>query len=128
MNRGDDSLVYNTFDGHRLIAWAQEKGRQPEVKAALLKAYFTDGQNIADRKVLADVAASVGLDRAEASEVLASDRFVQEVREEEALWVQRGINSVPAVVVNERYLISGGQPPEVFEQQLRTILSGQVRD
>ncbi|MBP0645348.1 DsbA family protein, partial [Mycobacterium tuberculosis] len=73
------------------------------LKQVLLKAYFTDGKNIADREVLADLAAQAGLDRAEASEVLASDRFAQEVRAEEALWIQRGISSVPAVVVNDRY-------------------------
>ena len=128
MNRGDASRVYNTFDGHRLLAWAQQKNAQMALKQVLLKAYFTDGKNIADREVLADLAAQAGLDRAEASEVLASDRFAQEVRAEEALWVQRGISSVPAVVVNDRYLISGGQPPEVFEEQLRAILAGDERE
>jgi len=128
MNRGDASRVYNTFDGHRLLAWAQQKNAQMTLKQVLLNAYFTDGKNIADREVLADLAAQAGLDRAEASEVLASDRFAQEVRAEEALWVQRGISSVPAVVVNDRYLISGGQPPEVFEEQLRAILAGDERE
>lgn len=124
MNRDDASLVYNTFDAHRLLAWAKEKNAQAALKLVLLEAYFTDGKNIADRNVLAELATQAGLDGAEASEVLASDRFVQEVREEETLWIQRGISSVPAVVVNDRYLISGGQPPEVFEEQLRAILAG----
>lgn len=128
MNRDDASRVYNTFDGHRLLAWAQQKNAQMALKQVLLKAYFTDGKNIADREVLADLAAQAGLDRAEASEVLASDRFAQEVRAEEALWIQRGISSVPAVVVNDRYLISGGQPPKVFEEQLRAILAGDERE
>ncbi len=123
MNRDDDSRVYNTFDAHRLLAWAKEKNRQAALKMVLLKAYFTDGKNIADKKVLAELATQAGLDGVEAGEVLGSDRFAQEVKEEEALWTQRGINSVPAVVVNDRYLISGGQPPEVFEEQLRTILA-----
>ncbi|WP_432240242.1 DsbA family oxidoreductase [Herbaspirillum robiniae] len=126
MNRDDASLVYNTFDAHRLIAWAGEQHAQAALKAALLKAYFTDGKNIADRAVLADIAAQCGLDGAEAARVLASDRFAQEVRDEETMWAQRGINSVPAVVVNDRYLISGGQPPEVFEQQLRAILADEA--
>lgn len=128
MNRDDASRVYNTFDGHRLLAWAGQKNAQVPLKLALLKAYFTEGKNIADRDVLAGIAAQAGLDRAEASEMLASDRFVQEVREEEALWIQRGISSVPAVVVNDRYLISGGQPPEVFEEQLRAIMAGDDRE
>jgi len=127
MNRDDASRVYNTFDAHRLLSWAKEKNVQAALKLVLLKAYFTDGKNIADRDVLAELAQQVGLDGAEASEILASDRFGQEVKAEEALWAQRGISSVPAVVVNDRYLISGGQPPEVFEEQLRAILAGDAR-
>jgi len=124
MNRDDNSRVYNSFDAHRLLAWAKEKNLQTALKLALLQAYFTDGKNIADREVLATLAGQVGLDSTEASEILASDRFAQEVKDEEALWAQRGISSVPAVVVNDRYLISGGQPLEVFEEQLRAILAG----
>ncbi|WP_034303831.1 DsbA family oxidoreductase [Herbaspirillum sp. RV1423] len=127
MNRDDASRVYNTFDAHRLLSWAKEKNVQAALKLILLKAYFTDGKNIADRDVLAELAEQAGLDGAEAGEMLASDRFAQEVKEEEALWAQRGISSVPAVVVNDRYLISGGQPPEVFEEQLRAILAGDAR-
>lgn len=126
MNRDDASRVYNTFDAHRLLTWAKEKNAQPALKLALLEAYFTDGKNIAERNVLAQLAGQVGLDSAEAADILASDRYAQEVRDEETLWAERGISSVPAVVVNDRYLISGGQPPEVFEQQLREILAGEA--
>lgn len=132
MNRDDNSRVYNTFDAHRLLAWAGEldqasqSGTQLALKRALLKAYFTDGQDVGSREVLQELAAQAGLDRAQAGAVLASDRFAQQVKEEEALWASRGIRSVPAVVVNDRYLISGGQPPEVFEQQLRSILAGET--
>jgi len=128
MNRDDNSRVYNTFDAHRLLAWAKEKNRQAELKLVLLKAYFTDGKNIADRNVLAELAMQAGLDGVEAGEVLGSDRFSQKVKEEETLWAQRGISSVPAVIVNDRYLISGGQPPEVFEEQLRAILANDGRE
>jgi len=128
MNRDDASRVYNTFDAHRLLAWAKEKNAQATLKLVLLKAYFTDGKNIADRNVLAELARQAGLDGAEADEVLVSDRFAQEVKEEETLWARRGISSVPAVIVNDRYLISGGQPPEVFEEQLRAILASDERE
>jgi predicted DsbA family dithiol-disulfide isomerase len=124
MNRDDASRVYNTFDAHRLLAWAQATELQGTLKAALLKAYFTDGKNIADREVLLAIVSEVGLDSAEAGAILASDRYAEEVKSEEVLWAQRGISSVPAVVVNDRYLISGGQPPEVYEEQLRAILAG----
>ncbi len=123
MNRDDDSRVYNTFDAHRLLAWAVEQGAQLALKQALLRAYFTDGQDIGDADVLVSLAQSVGLDGQEARAVLDSDRFASQVREDEQLWASRGIRSVPAVIVNDRYLIEGGQPPEFFEQQLRAILA-----
>jgi predicted DsbA family dithiol-disulfide isomerase len=121
MNTSDASRAYNTFDAHRLIAWAGEKGRQLEMKRQLFTLYFTDQQDPGDLDALAAAAEAAGLDGAEAREVLASDRYADQVRAEETLWRQRGINSVPAVVVDDRYLISGGQPPEEFARQLRGI-------
>ncbi|CAN7600210.1 DsbA family oxidoreductase [Phenylobacterium sp. LjRoot219] len=117
----DDSRIYNTFDAHRLLHWAKLEARQLELKQALFAAHFTEGLNVSDREVLADVAARAGLDRAEASAVLASDRYAAEVRAAEAFWRENDINSVPAVIINGRYLISGGQPPEAFEQAIRKI-------
>jgi len=121
MRMGDESRIYNTFDAHRLLHWAEGQGRQAALKAALFEAYFTKQLNPGDAGVLADTAASVGLDRADAAEVLTSDRYAEEVRASEDLWRQRGINSVPAIIINDKYLISGGQPAEVFEQALRQI-------
>lgn len=119
----EDGRVYNTFDAHRLLHWAGTKGRQRELKLALFEAYFTNCLNPSNREVLADAAQKAGLDRQEASELLASDRHAREVREEEETWRGRGINSVPAIIINGRYLISGGQPPELFEQAIRKIAS-----
>ncbi len=115
--------VWNTFDAHRLLAWAGEQGaqQQRDLKMALLKAYHGEGRSPADRAVLADAAASVGLDRAEAEAVLASDRYADAVREAERHFQQLGIHAVPSVIVNNRHLIQGGQPPEVFEQALRQL-------
>ena len=115
------SRIYNTFDAHRLLHWAEEKGLQPQLKHALFTAYFTDGQNPSDHDVLVRVAAKVGLDADEARALLASDRFADEVREREQLYLQNGIHSVPAIIINDRHLIQGGQPVEVFEQALRQI-------
>ena len=115
------SRIYNTFDAHRLLHWAEEKGVQPQLKHALFKAYFTDGQDPSNHEVLVRVAGEVGLNVDEARELLASDRFAEEVREREQLYLQNGIHSVPAIIINERHLISGGQPVEVFEQALRQI-------
>lgn len=115
------SRIYNTFDAHRLLHWAGPQGREYALKTALFEAYFTRGENPGDHAVLARVAGEVGLDRAEAQRILASDTYAAEVREREQYYQRAGINSVPAVIINERHLISGGQPPEVFEQALRTI-------
>lgn len=121
MCMGVDSRIWNTFDAHRLIFWAGETApeKQGALKTALFEAHFTEGRNIADAGVLAAAAEAAGLDRAEAAEVLASGRYVEAVRAEQALWRSRGINAVPAVVVEGKYLISGGQPAEVFEEALR---------
>ncbi len=113
--------IYNTFDAHRLLHWAGVEGKQAALKRALLGAYFTDGQNVSSHDVLVAAAVSVGLDGLEARAVLASDRYAKEVRQHEQFYQAQGIHSVPSVIVNDRYLIQGGQPPEVFEQTLRRI-------
>jgi predicted DsbA family dithiol-disulfide isomerase len=118
---GDDSRIYNTFDAHRLLHWAGLVGDQRALKMALFTAYFTEGKNPGDRAVLLAAAETAGLDATEAARVLDEGRYAEEVRAEEALWQSRGIQSVPAIVIDERYLISGGQPPEAFEQALRQI-------
>jgi len=115
------SRIYNTFDAHRLLHWAGTQGRQRELKRALFKANFTDNRDVSDPGVLADVADSAGLDRVAARAVLASDQYAREVREAEQLWISRGISGVPGIVINAKWLISGGQPPEIFEQALRQI-------
>lgn len=117
----DGGRIYNTFDAHRLLHWAELEGRQRELKHALFAAYFTDGLNPGDHQVLADAAAKAGLDRDAAAEVLASGRYTDEVRAAERDWQMKGISAVPAIVINDRYLISGGQPPEVFEDAFRKI-------
>ena len=117
----EEGRVYNTFDAHRLLHWAGIEGRQRQLKLALFDAYFTQCLNPGDHKVLADAAKAAGLDRNAAMEVLASGRFADEVREAEAKWRAKGISGVPAIIVNDRYLISGGQPAELFEQAIRKI-------
>jgi len=120
---GGRHRIYNTFDAHRLLHWAELEGagKQKALKEALFKAYFTDGQSPASHEVLARVAGEVGLDAARAREILASSAYADEVREREQFYQSQGIHSVPAVIINERHLISGGQPVEVFEQALRQI-------
>ena len=126
MRMGPDSRIWNTFDAHRLLHWAATIGpaEQKALKTALFTAHFTDGRTMTDPGVLADAAAAAGLSRDKAVEVLADDLYAAEVRAAEALWVSRGINSVPAVVVEGKWLISGGQPAAVFEEALRRMAGG----
>ncbi|MEY4752866.1 MAG: hypothetical protein RJA44_541 [Pseudomonadota bacterium] len=121
--QGKRSRIWNTFDAHRLLheAGLHSAELQQRLKHALFKAYFTDGLSPADHAVLLQAAAEAGLDLDTARAVLDSDRHAEAVRAAEALWQQQGIQSVPAIIINDQYLISGGQPPEVFEQALRQI-------
>jgi len=121
---GTRERVWNTFDAHRLLCWAETAGHQRELKHALLRAYHAEGRNPGAHDVLLDLAAEVGLDVEAAREILAGDAYADEVRERERFWQRAGIASVPSVIVNERHLIQGGQPPEVFEQALRELAAG----
>ena len=121
LNLRERTHVYNTFDAHRLLHWAGIVGGQHALKRALFEAYFTNNQSPADHEVLVAAAQAAGLDTDAAREVLASGRYADEVRAAERHWHQAGISSVPAVIVNDRYLISGGQPAAAFERAIRTI-------
>jgi len=121
MNSSPDSRIYNTFDAHRLLAWSASSGKQLELKRQLFLLNFTEQGDPGDRDALVAAAEKAGLDGREARAVIESNRYAAEVRQEENLWRSRGINSVPAVIVNDQYLISGGQPADEFERQLRAI-------
>ncbi len=120
---GPRTHVYNTFDAHRLMHWAGIEGRQLPLKMALLRACHAEGKDPGDHDVLVEAARSVGLDAAEAGDVLQSGRYADDVRAEEQKYQAMGIHSVPAIIFNQRYLVSGGQPVETFEQAIQQILS-----
>ena len=115
------SRIYNTFDAHRLLHWAELEGRHLALKQALLRAYFTDGEDVSAHDTLLRLAAESGLDVEQARQVLASDAYADEVRTQERFYQEHGIQSVPATIINGKHLISGGQPPEAFEQALRQL-------
>ncbi len=128
-NLAKRSRIYNTFNAHRLLHWAHLQGppgAQIALKKAFLKAYFTDGQNPSDSAVLVRLAAEVGLDATRAAAILAGTEFADDVRAQEQLYLQSGISSVPAVIINDQHLISGGQPPEVFANALKQIAAEMV--
>ena len=113
--------TWNTFDAHRLLHWAATRGRQLALKRALLSAYFTEGENPGDPQVLLRLASQVGLDADAARAVLDSQAHGDEVRQRMAYYARLGIRSVPAFIIDDRHLIEGGQPPELFEQALRQL-------
>lgn len=119
--------TYNTFDAHRLLHWAVLEGKQAALKHALLRAYFSEGQNVSDHATLVRIAAGVGLPAERAQAILAGDEYADAVRIEERFFLERGIQAVPAIIIEQRHLISGGQPVEVFEQALRQIAAAKQR-
>jgi predicted DsbA family dithiol-disulfide isomerase len=118
--------IYNTFDAHRLLHWAglQAPERQLALKKALLGAYFTQGRSPADPEVLVDAVQVAGLDGVRAREILQGGEYAEEVRARERYYQSLGIRAVPSVIINDRHLIQGGQPPEAFEQALRQVAAG----
>src|SRR3989304_2442142 len=119
------SRIYNTFDAHRLLHWAELEGRQLELEHALFQAYFTDGEDPSSHETLAGLAEKVGLDATRARDILSTDEYTKEVRERERFYLEQGIHAVPSVIINERHLIRGAQPADVFAQALRNIAAAQ---
>jgi len=122
-NPGGRGRIYNTFDAHRLLHWAalEDLAKQRALKMALLVACHSQSQNMESHDVLLRAVQEAGLDLERARAILASDEFAAEVRQRENFYTAQGIHSVPAVIINDRHLISGGQPVAVFEQALRQI-------
>jgi predicted DsbA family dithiol-disulfide isomerase len=118
---GPRTRVWNTFDAHRLLHWAGLEGRQLELKRELLMAYHGRGESPGSHEVLLHAARRAGLDAERAREVLERNEFADEVRARIRHWESLGIHSVPSVIIDDRFLIQGGQPVEAFEQALREI-------
>jgi predicted DsbA family dithiol-disulfide isomerase len=118
------TTIYNTFDAHRLLHWAGLAGKDLALKRALLRAYHGEGKNVSDHATLVAVAKEVGLDPEGAGEVLRGNAYASNVREREQYYIDRGINGVPAVIIDEQHLISGGQPVAVFESALMQLSVG----
>lgn len=115
--------VYNTFNAHRLLHWAGESGQELQLalKHALLRAYFTEGEDVSSPEVLVRVAGEVGLEPERARQILESGEYADAVRAQEQFYQQQGITAVPSVIFNDRHLIQGGQSVETFEQALRQL-------
>lgn len=118
---GRPDRIYDTFDAHRLLHWAGEQGRQLALKHALFDAYFERGRNIADHAALADAAEAAGLDRAAANDVLRRGSYAAQVNDDEIEWRSEGIASVPTMVIDREFVVSGAQAPERIERALRKL-------
>lgn len=124
-NRGG-GRIYNTFDAHRLLHWAYELGKQTELKLALFDLYFQQSGDPSEHRQLLTVVESIGLDGAEAKHILDSDKYTADVRKQQQFYQAAGVSSVPAVIINDKHLISGGQPTETFEQALKQIAAENI--
>ncbi len=123
-NFREGQRIYNTFKAHQLLHWIGEEfpARQTELKLALLDAYFKDGKDVSDTDILVDVVTQLGLDGAFAKQLLTDQVYSGDVRALQEQWRQLGVTAVPTFVINEQYMMSGGQPTEAFVQGLRQII------
>ncbi|KIN64053.1 Thioredoxin domain protein, DsbA family [Sulfitobacter noctilucicola] len=116
-----DSRIVNTFTCHQLLGWAQTKGMQHPLKMALFDAHFTQGRDVSDVSVLLDIAASVGLDRDAAHDILKSGSRAEETRAHQHFWTSRGVSGVPSMVFDGRYMLTGAQGAQTYAQMLEKI-------
>lgn len=110
----DTTIVANSFNAHRLIQLAKTHDLGNEIEEQMFKAYFIEGKNIDDHKVLIQIGISTGLDEKEIREVLSSDVFSKEVKKDEMQAQSIGVRGVPFFVLNDKYAVSGAQSPETF--------------
>jgi predicted DsbA family dithiol-disulfide isomerase len=110
----DNSRMVNTFRAHQLIEWAEDQGRQQDMKLALFAAHFTDGRDVSDIATLCDVATSLGLDPAAARIALDSGTRAADVRTLQKFWIDKGIRGVPAMVFGLKHLVTGAQGADTY--------------
>ncbi len=108
----------NSFDAHRLVHYATGHDKSNEMSERLFYAFFTESRNIGDHATLASLGEEVGLDATDIKRMLETDEFTKEVRADEAMGSQLGIQGVPFFVFDGKYAVSGAQPVEMFEQAL----------
>jgi predicted DsbA family dithiol-disulfide isomerase len=116
--------MHNTFNAHQLLHWAGETERKNDLKLALFTAHFTDGRDLADSRVLAEVAGGIGFDQSAALEVLEDQRFAQDVRTQQEFWKEQGIRGVPAMVFNRQHLVTGAQGVDTYVSVLKQVAQG----
>ncbi|KAI9449989.1 dithiol-disulfide isomerase [Russula earlei] len=117
--RFDKAIVANSFQAHRMIQMAKEKGLGDEAEERFFRAYFTEGKNIGNKDTLVQLGTDIGLTEAEVQEALTNETYARKVEEDIADAHHMGVNGVPFFVFNRRYAVSGAQPPQAFVQALQ---------
>ncbi len=117
----EDTRMVNTFLAHQLIEWAQEQGRQTDMKLALFKAHFTDARNVSDLDALVDITDGIGLDGDTARRVLAGGRLAWNVRAMQKFWIDKGVRGVPAMVFDRQHLLTGARGTRSYAALLRRL-------
>ncbi|NVD08404.1 DsbA family oxidoreductase [Vibrio sp. JPW-9-11-11] len=117
----DQMRIYNTRKAHQLLLWAQSENRQMALEMALFEAYFTNQLDVSDEQVLIDCAEQVGLDRQVAEHILHEESWAEAVAATEQQWLEAGINAVPAIIINQKHLISGAQTPDRLVEAIEQI-------
>ena len=125
-NFSKSERIPNTFLAHRLLWYSKQKNLQNELSEALFYAYFTEGQDIGSIKILANIAAGIGLDALKVRTFLESESGINEVVDQEKESLERSIGAVPTYIINDQYLIQGGQQPETFVAFLRKIQKKEI--
>jgi predicted DsbA family dithiol-disulfide isomerase len=114
----DKAIINNTMDGHRLSHYAADFGKQNEIEEKLFAAYYTEGKDIGELETLVKIGESVGLEGEKVRTMLQSDKYRQDVLQDQQTAQQLGVNGVPFFVFDNRYAVSGAQPSDVFRQVL----------
>ena len=117
----DGMRMYNTFQAHQLLHWAEEQGSQTKLKLALFEAFFSRRENVSDPELLVTVAARAGLDAEQAREALESARYAEIVRAEQARWLDKEVHAVPAFFFNNGFPVPGAQEAETFVRVLNRL-------
>lgn len=122
-NYSEDTRMVNTFEAHILLDYAQEFGKQTELKLQLIKSFFTDQKDVSDRAVLKEALLEVGLNADEALALLDKPTVIQDVRNKQQYWKEMGVNSVPTLVFNRKSAVTGAQPIETFKEILKQLIA-----
>ena len=122
----DDSRIWNTFQAHQLIDWAEDQGKAHELKLALFAAYFTRGENVSDPEVLAQAAAQIGLDDKAARRILESGERAENVRRKQEYWTSRGVQGVPAMIFERKHAVVGARGEDGYAAVLTQLAAAKV--